>query len=52
MSGFDNAAVDATFFKDTPDLRSNFIATLGYGAPATVFDRAPRPEFAKFNRIE
>jgi 3-hydroxypropanoate dehydrogenase len=52
MSGFDNAAVDAAFFKDTPDVRSNFISTLGYGDPATVFGRSPRPAFAKFNRIE
>ena len=52
MSGFDNAAVDATFFRDTPHVRSNFISTLGYGDPATVFARSPRPSFAKFNRIE
>jgi 3-hydroxypropanoate dehydrogenase len=52
MSGFDNAAVDATFFKDTPHVRSNFISTLGYGDPATVFARSPRPAFGKFNRIE
>jgi 3-hydroxypropanoate dehydrogenase len=52
MSGFDNAAVDAAFFKGTPHVRSNFISTLGYGDPATVFARSPRPAFAKFNRIE
>jgi 3-hydroxypropanoate dehydrogenase len=52
MSGFDNAAVDATFFKDTPQVRSNFISTLGYGDPAAVFGRSPRPAFGKFNRIE
>ena len=52
MSGFDNAAVDAAFFKDTPHVRSNFISTVGYGDPATVFARSPRPAFAKFNRIE
>ena len=52
MSGFDNRAVDASFFKDTPHVRSNSISTLGYGDPATVFGRSPRPEFGKFNRIE
>jgi 3-hydroxypropanoate dehydrogenase len=52
MSGFDNAAVDAAFFKDTPHVKSNFISTLGYGDPATVFGRSPRPAFGKFNRIE
>lgn len=51
MSGFDNAAVDAAFFADTPEVKSNFIATLGYGDPATVMDRLPRPEFERFNRI-
>jgi 3-hydroxypropanoate dehydrogenase len=52
MSGFDNAAVDSAFFKDTPHVKSNFISTLGYGDPATVFARSPRPAFAKFNRVE
>ncbi|MGK2909772.1 MAG: malonic semialdehyde reductase [Sphingobium sp.] len=51
MSGFDNAAVDAAFFADTPHVKSNFISTLGYGDPSTIFDRLPRPEFGKFNRI-
>ena len=52
MSGFDNAAVDAAFFADTPNVKSNFISTLGYGDPSTVFDRLPRPAFGKFNRID
>ncbi len=51
MSGFDNAAVDAAFFGDTPRVRSNFISTLGYGDPATIFPRSPRPDFATFNQI-
>ena len=50
MSGFDNAAVDAAFFAGTT-FKSNFIATLGYGDPSSVFGRLPRPEFARFNRI-
>lgn len=52
MSGFDNAKVDAAFFADQPGYRSNFIATLGYGDPAGVRPRGPRPEFGKFNRID
>ncbi len=52
MSGFDNAAVDAAFFGDTPRVKSNFISTLGYGDPATIFDRSPRPDFDVFNRID
>lgn len=51
MSGFDNAAVDAEFFADTPHVKSNFISTLGYGDPATIFARSPRPPFETFNRI-
>jgi len=51
MSGFDNAAVDAAFFADTPRVKSNFIATLGYGDPATIFERLPRPGFERFNTI-
>jgi 3-hydroxypropanoate dehydrogenase len=50
MSGFDNAAVDEAFFAGTP-LRSNFIVTLGYGDPETIFDRLPRPNFDEFNKI-
>ncbi len=52
MSGFDNAAVDAAFFGDTPAVKSNFISTLGYGDPSTIFGRLPRPPFGKFNRID
>jgi len=51
MSGFSNEAVDAAFFGDTPRVKSNFISTLGYGDPATIFERSPRPEFEVFNRI-
>ncbi len=51
MSGFNNDAVDAAFFADQPTVKSNFIATLGYGDPATIFDRSPRPGFDRFNRI-
>jgi 3-hydroxypropanoate dehydrogenase len=50
ISGFDNDAVDAAFFAGTR-VKSNFIATLGRGDPATIFERAPRPAFEDFNRI-
>jgi 3-hydroxypropanoate dehydrogenase len=50
MSGFDNAAVDAAFFSGT-DVRSNFISTIGYGDPSTIFGRSPRPGFDRFNSI-
>jgi 3-hydroxypropanoate dehydrogenase len=51
MSGFSNDAVDAAFFADQPKVKSNFISTLGYGDPASIFERSPRPEFARFNRV-
>ena len=51
MSGFDNAAVDKAFFAGEPKVKSNFISTLGYGDPASIFERSPRPDFARFNRI-
>jgi 3-hydroxypropanoate dehydrogenase len=51
MSGFDNAAVDAEFFADQPSVRSNFICSIGYGDPASIFGRSPRPEFDVFNKL-
>jgi 3-hydroxypropanoate dehydrogenase len=50
MSGFDNAKVDALFFAGT-NVKSNFISTLGYGDPSTIFGRLPRPAFERFNTI-
>ncbi|MEY4870667.1 MAG: hypothetical protein RIS11_1861 [Pseudomonadota bacterium] len=50
MSGFDNDAVDAAFFAGST-IKSNFISTVGYGDPATIFDRSPRPAFDRFNKI-
>jgi 3-hydroxypropanoate dehydrogenase len=50
MSGFDNAKVDELFFAGT-QVKSNFISTLGYGDPSTIFGRLPRPEFDRFNHI-
>lgn len=51
MQGFDPEKVHADFFADMPNVKVNFISTLGYGDPATIFDRSPRPAFEKFNRI-
>ena len=50
MSGFNNTAVDDAFFTGTK-FKSNFISTLGYGDPASVFERSPRPGFDRFNTI-
>lgn len=50
MSGIDKAAIDAEFFAGTA-CRTNFVATMGYGDPATIFDRLPRLEFDEANRV-
>lgn len=49
MSGFDATAVNRAFFAGSVEV--NFVATLGYGDPATLFERSPRPDFARFNRV-
>jgi 3-hydroxypropanoate dehydrogenase len=46
MSGFDNEAVDREFFPGG-QVRSNFICALGYGDPAGLFARSPRPAFSE-----
>jgi 3-hydroxypropanoate dehydrogenase len=51
MSGFNSDAVNAAFFADEPRHRVNFICSVGYGDPASIFERSPRPEFGTFNRI-
>lgn len=51
MSGFSHEGVDKEFFSEEPNWKSNFISTLGYGDPATIFGRNPRPDFDTFNRI-
>lgn len=51
MSGFDADAVNAAFFGDEPRHRANFICSIGYGDPTTIFERSPRPDFDKFNSI-
>lgn len=50
MSGFSNEAVDAAFFAGTK-VKSNFISTLGYGDPASIFERSPRPGFDRVNTV-
>jgi len=50
MSGFDNGKVDAEFLAGTT-FKSNFISTIGYGDPSTIFDRSPRFTFEEANSI-
>lgn len=51
MTGFSNEAVDAAFFAGQPNHKSVMLSTLGYGDPASIFDRSPRPDFDTFNRV-
>ena len=46
MSGFDNAKVDAEFFKGT-QVKSNFLCNLGYGDASKLYPRSPRLAFGE-----
>lgn len=50
MSGFDNAGVDAEFFAGT-NIKSNFIASIGYGTDEGLFPRGPRLDFEEAAKI-
>jgi 3-hydroxypropanoate dehydrogenase len=50
MSGFDEGRVNHVFFPDGT-VRVNFISTLGYGEPSTLYPRAPRLDFDEVCRI-
>ena len=50
MSGFDNEAVDKEFFLGE-EVKSNFICAVGYGDPAGLYDRLPRPSFSEVCKI-
>lgn len=50
MSGFNNSAVDATFFAGT-SWKSNFIANLGYGDETKLYPRGPRFSFEEACKI-
>jgi 3-hydroxypropanoate dehydrogenase len=50
MSGFDHDGVDQVFLAGT-SFKSNFLCTLGYGDPASIFERMPRPSFEEFTTI-
>ena len=51
MSGFDADKATEAFFSDQPKYRADWLCSIGYGDRSTIFDRSPRPEFDKFNRI-
>lgn len=51
MSGFDQEATTAAFFADQPNVRADFLCSIGHGDPASIFGRSPRPEFDVFNSV-
>jgi len=51
MSGFDADKVNEAYFADQPRHRVNFLCSVGYGDPESIFDRSPRPDFEKFNKV-
>ena len=55
MSGVDLDKVTQHYFavqeEDGPRVKADWIMSIGYGDKTTIFDRSPRPDFGKFNRI-
>ncbi len=51
MSGVDLDGVTKAFFADQPRHRADWICSIGYGDPTSIFDRSPRPDFDTFTRI-
>lgn len=45
MSGFDPEQVTAEFLADEPGWRVNFLCSIGYGDPESLFPRNPRLDF-------
>ena len=51
MSGVDLDGVTEEFFADQPQVKADWICSIGYGDKNTIFDRSPRPNFDKFNSV-
>ena len=51
MSGVDLDAVTDDFFADEPNYKADWVCSIGYGDKSTIFERSPRPDFDRFNRI-
>ncbi|MEE4206350.1 MAG: malonic semialdehyde reductase [Erythrobacter sp.] len=51
MSGVDLEALTKHFFADQPRVRADWVCSIGYGDPESIFERSPRPDFETFNRI-
>ena len=51
MSGVDIDGITKEFFADQPRHRADWVCSIGYGDPTSIFERSPRPDFDKFTRI-
>ena len=51
MSGVDLEGITKEFFADQPRHRADWVCSIGYGDPTSIFERSPRPDFDKFTRI-
>lgn len=51
MSGVDLDKITKAFFADQPRCRADWVCSIGYGDPDSLFERSPRPDFEKFTRI-
>ena len=51
MSGFDQDKTTKEFFSDQPRYRADGLCAIGHGDRTTIFDRSPRPEFDRFNKV-
>ena len=51
MSGVDLEAATKAFFADSPNVKADWICSIGYGDPTSIFERSPRPDFDTFNRV-
>lgn len=50
LSGFEPDKVNAAYFPEGT-IKANFLCGIGYGDPAGLFDRSPRPDFDFFGSI-
>ena len=55
MSGVDLDKITEHFFaeqaEDGPRVKADWVMSIGYGDKSTIFERSPRPDFDKFNRM-
>ena len=48
MSGVDLDGITEHFFADQPRVKADWVCSIGYGDPDSIFGRSPRPEFGTF----